>query len=179
MRIMDVHLVPMDGGSMVAVGRRGDPSPAAATRRVAALEALEMAAGLTSVDAFATFFRRVEQTCHGTRTFLKELKSNGALCAGYGAGSKGQSLVNFMRLTVDDLPIIIDDTPANEGRFVPGPGVEVVSSRDGRAASAEVVLVTAPTHTHEIVAKARSQWGESKIFLGTIPDLHLLQRDAL
>jgi SAM-dependent methyltransferase len=179
LRMMDVHLVPMDGGSMVAIGSRSDAPPVTTTRHVTALETLERASGLASIDAFATFFRRVEQTGQTARALLKQLKNEGATCAGYGAGSKGQSLVNFMRLTADDLPIIIDDTPTNEGRFVPGPGMEVVSSGDERALRAEVVLVTAPTHSREIVAKARRQWGDSKMYFGTIPDLHLMHRDTL
>lgn len=49
------------------------------------------------------------------------------LVAGYGAPAKATTLLNFCGIGVDTIRFVIDTTPAKQGRYIPGTGVEIRS----------------------------------------------------
>jgi methylation protein EvaC len=162
-----VRFVNMDGGSMVITARKLAVGSAVPRQPDGALreehdESAELRRYFTSVTAF----------CARTRELLSELKAQGARVIGYGAGSKGQAMINIIGLSAEELPMVIDDTPGNAGKFIPGTANEVVASSDPRARSADVILITAPTHAREIVDKERQRRDSGVRFLLTSPELH-------
>jgi SAM-dependent methyltransferase len=166
-----VRFVAMDGGSMVVYARKrslaSEPDPS-----ISISAELEKAARLGSVDGYSDFLRRVAATRKLVRTVIEDLALQGKRVVGFGAGGKGQQLLNLCELDSKVLPFVIDDTPGNAGKFVPGTANEVISGNDPRAMSVDVVLVTAPTHVPAIVRRVRSAISRRAQILATAPDLH-------
>jgi ketol-acid reductoisomerase len=91
------------------------------------------------------------------REHIMQLRENSGHIVGYGAGAKGQALLNMLDLSHDIIPYVVDDTPGSKGMYIPGTGTKVVDSSDSCFSEADFVLVTAPTHVDEIVAKEQER----------------------
>lgn len=170
--LADVAFVNMDGGSMIAyaVGRgRGHPGEFAE-----AIVGHESMLQLERATGYDGFFRRAAEQCVQVQAYLAYLSAKGHMVLGYGAGSKGQALLNMLACDVDQVPFVIDDVPGNAGQYVPGTAIQVIASNDRRVPAADVIFITAPTHVAEIVGKERKRLGAHARFLSIVPEFHFV-----
>lgn len=170
--LVDVAFVNMDGGSMIAYAVGQDSGHAGDFAE--AILAHENLLQLNRAEGYKRFFDRVAVECVQVRDYLEFLSSKGNRVAAYGAGSKGQALLNMLMCDLEHVRFIIDDVPGNAGQFVPGTGIPVIPSSDARAASAEFIFITAPTHVAEIVEKERKRSGAHTRFLSIVPEFHFV-----
>lgn len=164
--LVDARFVDMDAGSVVVFAIKGEFSPNGFI--MDGLE-YEQALEFDRPEGYASFFDGITRTFQVARTYLESLAARGLTVAGYGAGSKGQAILNMFKLDTPTIAFVIDDTPGNAGRFIPGTGIPVVASDDARSSHCEIVLVTAPTHVREIVSKESRRLGLRARFLATAP----------
>jgi SAM-dependent methyltransferase len=170
--VVDVRFVSMDGGSIVIFLKHAGASPAG---RVRDLAEQERRAGLAAAGGYRDFFERVERVRRTAALDLSHLRERGWRTIGYGAGGKGQSLLNLLGLHKDILPCVRDDTPGNAGRWIPGAAIPVVDGADPRSASPDAVLLTAPTHIPEMLERIDRR----ALCLATVPDWHFVPRPQL
>jgi len=57
---------------------------------------------------------------------FQRLKESGKTVAAYGAAAKGNTLLNFVGLTSNDIKYVVDRNPHKQGRFLPGSKIPVV-----------------------------------------------------
>jgi len=168
--LVDVAFVNMDGGSMIAyaVGR----SRGHAGEFAEAIFGYESMLRLDRAAGYERFFGRVAEQCVQVRDYLTSLSAKGHMVLGYGAGSKGQALLNMLACDVDQVPFVIDDVPGNAGQYVPGSTIQVIAGNDERVPAADFIFITAPTHVAEIVRKERKRLGAHTRFLSIVPEFH-------
>ena len=143
----------MDGGSIIIFLGKSSGSPISRLRATEGLLELESMSGVNSYPGLLARFKEIGQSISLIKEYILLLKSKSYRVVGYGAGAKGQALLNMAGLSYDLMPCVIDDTPGSGGMYIPGVGSEVVDSADSRLSEADIVLITAPTHVDEIVAK--------------------------
>ena len=85
----------------------------------------------------------------------------------YGASSKGQSLLNMLRLDRELVTCVRDDSIGDDIRWIPGAALPVVPGRDARVRNADVVLLTATTHIPELIARHERDSARRPTFLAT------------
>ena len=85
---------------------------------------------------------------------------------------EGDRARHTLGLTDAEIPVVLDDVPENQGRYIPGVGAQVVPASDDEIMGADWILLTAPTHVREMVQKLRARPGESPRILATTPDFH-------
>ena len=120
----DVEELPVYGGAIrawlqVAAG------PRPVTGAVADLLAKERAAGLESPETYRTYHQAVERTRGALLDFLEEAHRRGRLVAGYGAPSRGNTLLNSCGIDRRLLPFTVDRSTAKQGRFLPGSHIPI------------------------------------------------------
>jgi novobiocin biosynthesis protein NovU len=172
--IVRVNVANTDGGSMVVYVRKwrvSDPDP---NSFIEDFLSLEQRANLGSREGYKQFFNRAHDTCRIIRDNLVDMANRKRLVLGYGAGGKGQTLINMVGLDVQGLPYVIDDTPGKEGQYIPGTGIRVISSNDLDELDPNYILITAPTHLREIVEKERQRIKKTCCFLATTPEFHIV-----
>lgn len=133
LQVCDVELTDRQGGSLRVTLRR---------RRWVFEESLveyhcANELWLGDVAAFRGFQGRVERIRGRLRRLVAEAAAQGSII-GYGAPAKATTLLNYCGLRYPKIEKIIDTTPAKQGRFVPGTGVQIV-------APTEVDLAETPT----------------------------------
>jgi SAM-dependent methyltransferase len=124
LRLFDVDELVTHGGSLriyaqLATGRHE------VTSRVAAVKALERAAGLLRPDVYAQFGDRVSETKRKLLTLLITAKRTGKRIVGYGAPAKGNTLLNYCGVRTDFLDYTVDQSPHKQGRFLPGTHIPI------------------------------------------------------
>lgn len=116
--VMDVDFTDRQGGSLRATlaraGEANRPPSAAVDRALAAEDWLD--------DGYAGMQGRVERI----RDRLVELVTTQlGVTAVYGAPAKATTLLNWCGFTSTDLAFCLDSTPAKQGRYIPGTGIQV------------------------------------------------------
>lgn len=159
----------MDGGSIVVHFVKHARVPVSVSCKVKGLLELEKSSGMTNVQGLLAKFKDVADSITLARKHVFRLRENSCHIVGYGAGAKGQALLNMLNLHHGVIPYVVDDTPGSKGMYIPGTGTKVVDSSDICFSEADFVLITAPTHVDEIVAKEQGRHPRVS-FIRTSPD---------
>ena len=165
--LVDVEELPTHGGSLrlwlapQAAGRPPMPS-------VAALRAQEQAAGLESLEAWATFQRRAEAAKNGLLRFLLTEREAGRCVLGYGAAAKGNTLLNYAGVRSDLLSAVADRAASKQGRYLPGSHIPVISPEQLAQRDPDTLLVL----PWNLIEEVGQQWPSQRL-VTAIPELRL------
>ena len=161
--IIDNTFVEMDGGSIVVFARHAG---ARHSPRVDAVRASEQTSGWLGGEGDGETFARIDRCRDEARRGLTAFSRQGLRVLAYGAGSKGQSLLNMLALDGSIVSAVRDDTPGAGGQWVAGAAIPVVSGDDAHAQHPDVVLLSATTHTRELMARAPEP---QALYVATVP----------
>lgn len=115
----------VNGGSFqVHVRKRGCGTPSRMVRQAQAAECERL--------DFERFRRDIQANKQRTLEWLAELKAQGRLVLGYGASTKGNTLLQYYGLTPDLLPAIADRNPDKWGLVTAGTGIPIISEEEAR-----------------------------------------------
>ena len=112
------------GGVLRVVARRAEDHPEIDPSVQAVLDD-ERDAGLESFVTLGTLSKRAVENRSRIRALVADAHRNGRTVVGYGAPSRGNTLLNYAGLTVHDLPYTVDISVAKQGRFMPGSRVPI------------------------------------------------------
>lgn len=172
LQVREAWLCQMDGGSIVVSARKRRPAGATGAR-VARIQSIEEVLRLHEASGFERFCADVARQRTEIRSLIVRLARSGCGIAAYGAGGKGQALLNLLDLGTDLIPYVADDTPGYAGNYVPGVGTEVVARDDPRIREAGLVFITAPTHVREMVQRDQEARGRDRLYVATAPRFHI------
>lgn len=76
-----------------------------------------------------------------TVDFIRQERSKGKIIYGYGASTKGNTLLQYYGLTPDDITAIAERSPEKYGKFVVGTNIPIVPEKQMRLAKPDYLLV--------------------------------------
>ncbi len=136
MLIEDVERRPIHGGSLrLFVSKAAGPDHGPAVR---ALLSDETSWGLSRLEYYQDFARRVEHLKQSLRAMLATLKREGNRLAAYGASAKGSTLLNYVGIGLETFDFVADRSTYKQGRFMPGVHLPIFSP--------DKLLEVMPTH---------------------------------
>ena len=159
LEIWDIEELPTHGGSLrLYVGHAGKHAPRPI---VDAIVAREIAAGLDRRDTYERFAAEVGRVRDDLVAFLRGARQAGEKVVGYGAPAKGNTLLNYCRVTPELLPFTVDRSPHKQGRFLPGTHVPVLTPEALFEARPDYVLILPWNLKDEIAAQLAgiAAWG--------------------
>lgn len=83
----------------------------------------------------------------------------------YGAPAKATTLAHFCNLDSDTVHFALDSTPAKQGRYVPGTGIEILAPHDDRAGEPATFVVAAWNYARTIVRAHEERYGRRRWIL--------------
>jgi hypothetical protein len=170
MRIFDVEIVSTQGQSLrvyVAKNRKASPN-------VDRILAEEAQAGLTDVETYRAFSRKVERNKATLLALLADLKAQGKKIVGYGAPAKGNTLLNYYRLGPETLSYLVDSTPLKQGLYSPGMRIPIVAPQALYNDMPDYVVLLAWNYSEAILAKERPLREMGVKFIVTIPEIAVI-----
>lgn len=117
--IIDIEFNDVNGGSFSVTATKsaaGMPESPEVARILAEEEAL----GLNTLVPFEDFARRVAQLRDELRAFLAKAKADGKTVAALGASTKGNVLLQYCGITIDDVAEVGEVNPDKYGAMTPG-----------------------------------------------------------
>jgi SAM-dependent methyltransferase len=170
--VNDVARMPIHGGSLrLFVGHVGQSPPAPS---VSSLLEEEGAGGLTKVEFYEGFGRRVDALNADLRATLGGLKRQGRRLAAYGAAAKGSTLLNAAGIGTELLDYVVDRSPHKQGRLMPGNRIPIVPAERLLEDRPDAVLILAWNIASEVVAQQAEYLRRGGRFLVPIPEVRFL-----
>lgn len=173
--VFNVEELPTHGGSLRIYVRHEHYDNLQVSTEVDRLAALERTAGLHTMEAYHTFYKRVEQTKRDILSFLINLKNQGATIVGYGAPAKGNTLFNYCGIRNDFIQYVVDRNPHKQGTLLPGTLIPVYEPERIRDTKPDVVVIMPWNIQAEIIDQMAyiTEWGGR--FAVFIPEPKLIE----
>lgn len=172
--LFDVEELSTHGGSLRIYARHVEDEAQPVTLRVEELRARELAAGFTSMAAYASFHEQVKETKRKLLSFLIDARARGKTVAGYGAPGKGNTLLNYCGIRTDFLDFTVDRNPYKQGMFLPGTHIPIHHPDRIAEAQPDYVLILPWNFKDEIVQQLAfiRTWGGQ--FVVPVPTVEVL-----
>jgi C-methyltransferase C-terminal domain/Putative zinc binding domain/Methyltransferase domain len=171
--IFDVEALSTHGGSLRVFG-----SPAGAGRdrlpSVQRLLDLEAAEGMNTLDYYARFTERVQNTKRQLLGFLIDAKRSGKSIVGYGAAGKTNTLFNYCGIRTDFLDYVVDRNPYKQGKYLPGTHIPILAPDRIRETRPDYLFIGPWNLVDEIVGQTSyiREWGGQWVV--PIPEVRVL-----
>ncbi len=172
--IVDVDNLPTHGGSIRIHAMHAGASARPVSLAVEQLKAMELQAGLQTLEAYAAFAAQVRLTKRRLLAFLIDVKDAGKSLVGYGAPAKGNTLLNYCGIRRDFIDYTVDLSPHKQGKFLPGTHIPIYAPEKIRDTRPDYVLVLPWNIKDEIMAQMSyiRDWGGQ--FILPIPEVRVV-----
>jgi len=130
MRIVDVQMNGINGGSFAVTAARKDSGIVANDVLIDWLYAQELKMGFDTLQPFEVFEKRVFEHKESLRTLIDAINSDNKKILGYGASTKGNVVLQFCNFTNEDILAISEVNPDKYGCFTPGTNIPIISEED-------------------------------------------------
>jgi len=171
LEMFDVDELPTHGGSIRIYAKHIEDQSKEMSPRVGEMLAHESDAGMSSIEFYADFARKVKETKRRILEFLIEAKNDGKTIAGYGAPGKGNTLLNYCGIRTDFIDYTVDRNPHKQGNFLPGTLIPIYSPEKIRETKPDYVFIL-PWNLKDEIMETMSfinEWGGK--FVTPIPEL--------
>lgn len=169
MVLVDAMMSLVHGGSIIFVARKGDGEPSDAVRRYESREELFL-----NGETFARFAQRAETIKTGLSTLVDTLARAGETIYTYGATAKGNTMLNYVGITAEQIPYCVDNTKMKQGKFLPKSRIEIIPEERGLAEPPAYFLLTAWNYQDEIITKVRRSGNFETKFILPIPFVRII-----
>jgi hypothetical protein len=140
LKVVDVELNDVNSGSLrVTVSHRENKTfkiPYHALQigefRVKSLLEYEKSLRLMEPKPYVDFFNRVKENKENTLELLRDIKWRKKTVLGYGASTKGNTLLQYYGITPDLIPAIAERSPEKLGKLTIGTGIPIIGEQELR-----------------------------------------------
>lgn len=169
MEIFDIDRLEIHGGSMRIYGQKKGAGYAVSPE-VGQWLAREREAGLFERETYDAFRQRVEANKRSTVALLTRLKQEGKKLAGYGAPSKGNTLLNYYEIDTRVLDFLADRSTLKQGHYAPGTRIPIVAPERILEDQPDYLLVLAWNFADEIIEQQDEYRKRGGKFILPIPE---------
>jgi hypothetical protein len=150
LKVVDVELNDINGGSFRIYIRKKDSAPHGfatapyrdvAQIRIKSLLEYEASLKLNDPETYTSWFKKILELKKQTVNFIKSEKAKGKTIWGYGASTKGNTLLQFFNLDDKYIDAIAERNPDKYGRRTVGTNIIIKSEAEMRRAHPDYLLV--------------------------------------
>jgi NDP-4-keto-2,6-dideoxyhexose 3-C-methyltransferase len=186
MMVIDANVNDTNGGSIRIYLAKQNCSPrafgTAQLRQVCAYRAdaifnFERIADISDPKVWATFATRLEQLKISMLDFVKTARAEGKTIYGYGASTKGNTLLQYFGLTKEDITAIAERSPYKFGKKTVGTEIPIVSEAEMRAARPDYLLVLPWHFIDEFVQREQEYLQAGGALVVPCPEFKIITKD--
>ena len=97
--------------------------------------------GLDRLDAYVNFNAGIKRACDDLKSFLARAKAEGKRVCGMGASTKGNVLLQYCKLTADDIEVIGEVNSEKFGAMTPGTWIPIEDEKKVLASRPDYLIV--------------------------------------
>ncbi|MDC0989881.1 class I SAM-dependent methyltransferase, partial [Rhodospirillales bacterium] len=174
LKIFDLRELETHGGSLRIFISHLDNTKYSIEKSVVEVLNTELSMKLDQVGGFIGLKARSQQIKDDAVAYIKAQKKIGKKIAAFGAAAKGNVFLNYCGIGADSIDFVVDDTPAKQGKFLPGSHIPVVPATEIINKKPDIIVILPWNLSSEISKKLKSneKWqGELVTF---IPKLNII-----
>lgn len=142
LEVFDVDEISTHGGSLRIYAKHIENNLLNISQNVTGLLKKEKEMGMDQMIFYADFQNRIDKIKYDTLSFLIDEKQKGKKIVGYGAASKGNTLINYTGIKGTDLiEFVVDASPFKQDKFLPGSHIPVVSEERIKQYKPDYVII--------------------------------------
>jgi hypothetical protein len=182
-KVMDCHLNDVNGGSfrVYAMKQSGDdktfssqPYRDVCNMRIDSLLAYEKTQNLDQAQTWFKFFNDIEELKNKTVSFIKEEKLKGKTIWGYGASTKGNTLLQYFGLDNTLIDGIAERSPYKFGLKTVGTNIPIYSEDEMRRAKPDYLLVLPWHFINEFINREQEYLQGGGHFIVPCPNFEII-----
>jgi SAM-dependent methyltransferase len=188
LKIVDCQLNDVNGGSFrIYIKKENSDETKFATRpfrdvcnvRVETILNWEQTQNLDSETTWLDFYQRVQDLKKETVDFIKQEKLKGKKICGYGASSKGNTLLQYFELDETLLDAIAERSPFKYGHKTIGTNIPILSEEDVRNLNPDYMLVLPWHFISEFIEREHEFLNRGGKFIVPCPKFEVIGKDNL
>jgi hypothetical protein len=165
------------GGTVrVLAAHRSEDMPVDSKNFSAApIRAVERTARIDQPAAYEGLEQLVRVACADLIEFLDDARCAGRTVVGYGAASRGTTLINLAGVGVDRLPFVVDRAPAKQGRLLPRARIPILAPSEIEQATPNDIMILPWPLADQIMKQLTLAYDHGARFVVALPRLEILR----
>lgn len=152
LEIFSIQRMTLDGGSLRVFVQKKKKN-AKIYPEVENLIKMELKHKFDTLAPYEAFAKNVKERKKKFLKLLSELKKKKKKIVGYGAPAKGNTFLNYCRITAKDIWYIVDSTPFKQGLFLPGTHIPIYHENKLLSDIPDYIVILAWNFSEEIIKK--------------------------
>jgi hypothetical protein len=136
--------------------------------------AYEKTLGLDDPKTWTDFFSRINALKQKTLEFIKAEKAKGKTIWGYGASTKGNTLLQYFQLDSSMIDAIAERSPFKYGLYTAGSNIPILSEEEMRKANPDYLLVFPWHFINEFVEREKEYLKQGGKFVVPCPKFEII-----
>lgn len=141
--------------------------------RIHALTEYESSLDLQNPKTYTDFMTRIEALREETLNFLIDAKAEGKRVVGYGASTKGNTLLQYYGITPDLMESIAERSEPKFGKFTVGTGIPIISEEEMRQNPPDYLFVFPWTFINTMMRRESALIARGTRFVVPLPKLRI------
>jgi C-methyltransferase C-terminal domain/Methyltransferase domain len=115
---------------------------------------------------------RIKAKIKHFKNFIVSLKNDNKNVIAFGAAAKGCVFLNSIGVDFTHIPVIIDDTPEKQGRYMPGTGILITDKSALKTMKVDYILILAHNFSEYIIDSLKAEY--SGKFIIMFPEIKII-----
>lgn len=174
LRVIDVQMNSINGGSFAVTACKQEAHYRSNLPVINWMLKQENDMGLDTPKPYRDFEERVFRHRNNLTDLIKSLTADGKKIIGYGASTKGNVLLQFCGLTINEIPYIAEVNEDKFGRFTPGTNIPIISEAEARAMNPDYFLVLPWHFKNSIIEREKDFIARGGKFIFPLPEIEIV-----
>ena len=174
LEIFDARRIPIHSGSIRVYAQFKKSGSENANKRVAEMIKRENKSKTLKEGYLMKFSTKIKKHKQEINKLLLNIKKQKLRIAGYGAGGRANTLLNYCEIDKDILDYIVDDSPERQGKYTPGTYIPIVSPEVIKKDNIKYLLLLAWNYKNIIIEKERDYLNKGGMFIVPLPKINII-----
>jgi hypothetical protein len=174
LHLNDVSYNNINGGSIrLFVGKN-----AGETQSVTDLRNKEIERGYLNFEVYENYKISIDSHKLKLRKVIDDINSRGEIVMGYGAATRGNTIMQHCNFDRNDIPAVLDRNPIKHGLEMAGCRIPIISEEEGRSAKPNYLLVLPYYFIDEFVTRENEFLQNGGKFIVFLPTIHIISYEG-
>ncbi len=173
LKIIDIEFNNINGASFCLTLAKNNSKYQEASKKIDNILTDEEEKGFNKLEIYELFQKNARKHKVELKSLLGSLKKDGKKVFGYGASTKGNVILQYCGLTVDDIPLIADVNEYKFGRVTPGTAIPIISEEEAKKLKPDYFLVLPWHFKDNIISRENDFMSLGGKFIFPLPKIEI------
>ena len=175
LEIFNVEEISVHGGSLRLFLKSDTNKEILINENVKKLLKKEKDYGLQEISTYLKFQKNVEKSKKSIQEFFIKSKEQKKKIVCYGAAAKGNTVLNYCKISKDHIDYVVDISPHKQGKYMPGTHIPIFSPEKIKETKPDYIVILAWNLKDEIIQQINfiKEWNGKFVVL--MPEVQILK----